>query len=182
MEIKINWKRLEGRGEMNREIKFRAWHTELKRMFSAEEMGQDELTISVDGRGFVNVNSVSIKLSIYAGDKMIPIQFTGLLDKTGKEIYEGDIVTFNGNMTADNSFGIEPNGYIYDGTSIHSIIWNNKMCGWDLNFQEDDEWKYKRDTRGLFIGLTEDNKENEGISFCEIIGNIYENPELLESK
>lgn len=38
-----------------REIKFRAWHKEKKRMFSPEEMSQDQLALLPDGR-FCNVH------------------------------------------------------------------------------------------------------------------------------
>jgi uncharacterized phage protein (TIGR01671 family) len=98
-------------------------------------------------------------------------QFTGLKDKNGKEIYEGDIVCFDGYMTADDSLGFEPNGYIYDKDSVHCVLWDNVLGGWTLNFDEDEEWKYKRDTRCLLC----DQK-------CEVIGNIHDNPELLEVK
>ena len=97
--------------------------------------------------------------------------YTGLKDKNRKEIYEGDIVTFDGNMTTDDSMGIDPNGYIYDEESIHSVVWNNKLAAWELNFDEDDPWKYKNHTRSLLV----DGK-------CEVIGNIHENPELLGGK
>ena len=128
-----------------REIKFRAWHTVMNNMFSAEEMGQDELTMAVDGRGFVNVSGQSPKLSQYAGLFMIPMQFTGMLDKNGKEIYEGDIIT-----------GVNFKGYEIK----NPVIWWGS--GWYAGYDDPHN--------GMRISVD----SLYSISNIEIIGNIYE--------
>jgi hypothetical protein len=78
-------------------------------------------------------------------------QFTGLEDSTGKEIYEGDIL-----------FVKAENPYWSKFDSKHVVTWCND--GWILN-------DYGTDDPGLFHILMNNN--------CEIIGNVHDNPELL---
>lgn len=125
-----------------REIKFRSWDIIKKKMFSAEEMGRDQLTLSPDGRGFINVSSTHVKLSNYA-THLLPLEYTGLKDKNDKEIYEGD---------KDNKGGV--------------IKWSNKCSAFKIIYSGN----------SFYLGPYLKTRN------IEIIGNIYENPELLEKE
>ncbi|RPI78149.1 MAG: hypothetical protein EHM45_06475 [Desulfobacteraceae bacterium] len=124
-----------------REIKFRAWHSGMKKMFSAEEMAEDQLTLLPTGK-FINVHGQNTRLStIFSHEQMLPEQFTGLRDKNGKEIYEGDV-----------------------------IEWLNLRFEITLN----NHHGYR-----FMVGVDQINRAYAERS--EIIGNIHENPELLEN-
>ena len=135
-------------GVAMREIKFRAWHKKMQRMFGAEELGRDQLTLSADGRGFVNVSGTDTRKSVFYGDVMIPLECTALHDKNEVEIYEGDILktpygTFEEAWTDEDGYataGLQP------------------------------RWIGEYKTIGWF-----------DVAKCgEIIGNRYENPDLLK--
>ena len=133
-----------------KEIKFRGWHKAQKTMYSPEEMGRDQLTLMPDGRGFANIHSASTRLSaIDGGRKMIPLQYTGLKDKNGKEIYEGDVLSPNRRVVM----------FIGDGTHNMGVGYYT-LCH----------------TAGYpFVPCTFSRTQAK---VSEIIGNIYENPEL----
>lgn len=80
-------------------------------------------------------------------------QFTGLYDKNGKEIYEGDILH------------LDANNRLYEVTFENGMFY--------ASFKECDEGFF-----GGFLLLTITKDEDLK---CEIVGNIYDNPELLKS-
>lgn len=140
----------------NREIKFRAWHFGQKKMFSAEEMTADQMALLPDGH-FANINSVSTKLSeVYSHEEMLPLQYTGLHDRNGKEIYEGDIVK---------------------GDNFQRFS-GNPVVRWDGNgsfvLETDTGNSIYRETFFSFL-----QGEGHELRHLEVVGNIYQNPELL---
>jgi len=116
---------------MSREIKFRAWDKRNERMIDAH-------ACAVNFKHYIVDNTLLF----------VPMQYTGLKDRIGKEIYEGDLIN-------------EPEEY---GSTLYpwKVIWEDNaffgLEGYDYEAQL--EWDK-----------------------FEVIGNIYENPELLkESK
>jgi uncharacterized phage protein (TIGR01671 family) len=126
---------------MTREIKFRAWDIEDNRMHyerNIEELGKEEFDPSFifHYRQYQPFNS-----------RFVLMQFTGLKDKNGKEIYEGDIVRRN-----NHAYGTP------DWTEkAYELVWGEKKARFEL--EGDNTW-------GLIWEM-------------EVIGNIYENPDLL---
>lgn len=113
-----------------REIKFRAYIKKSRKMVDVNVLRLQGWMIGNDGDS-------------YNENEYILMQYTGLKDKNGKEIYEGDIVRWD-DGTSDNIKWMDEFGCW--GTEVTNFLCN-------CNFEQ-----------------------------FAVIGNIYENPELLEDK
>lgn len=133
-----------------RPIKFRAWDEDAKVMSRC----QDFLPMAMDLLDAASVYRRHIQL----------MQFTGLTDKNGCEIYEGDIIEWESRVTT----GILPWGT--QRKSRYRIEWA-KYCdpGWSAVLI----WKD-------YGGSVAEPSEIRDYKHVEVIGNIYENPELLK--
>ena len=89
-------------------------------------------------------------------------QYTGLKDKNGKLIFEGDVVKLT-----DTNNNIEWKAYVVFGNPYGEFNW-----GWNLMYIGE---KTKVDTDILLWTEMEETG-----AYCEVIGNVYDNPELLE--
>ena len=138
---------------MQREIKFRAWDKNKKSYRTQQNLLDDICRFHhLDGKT-VDVNLWRFIMMIPQQDNFILEQFTGLYDKNGKEIYEGDIAS------------------VYNAGVHHiaQIKWGNAIAG----------YYYYNNHTGIISYLT-GGGDNYNQEVCEIIGNIHENPELLK--
>lgn len=130
--------------------KFRLWD----KRFS--EFVEDFL-VSEDGKIYKKSTDTGygIAISRETSDKVILMQSTGILDKNSQEIFEGDIIS--------------------DGHTSRDIRHHQTFGFYTINDNGDEE--FFGDTASLedFEEVSKYMSEN-----IEIIGNIYENPELLE--
>ena len=136
-----------------REIKFRAWDSKAKVMY------QDVSILSMKARSTLLIDGDSVHIRPDS-PKCTLMQYTGLKDKNGVEIYEGDIFVVRSlhdgdeyvwNQTRHNEGG--------EGAIPQEVEWDEKLC----RFQFGDS------TRILYNPYD-----------FEVIGNIYENKELLK--
>jgi uncharacterized phage protein (TIGR01671 family) len=149
-----------------KDIKFRAW-CENQKIWLHQE---DEDTLIKDLYDLLkSLHYEESKMR----DRVIIEQFTGLHDKNGKEIYEGDIVMANGHRLIKSHDASDARRYISSRikNQYNSVIGVYKfICYWDNNFSQFDfNPTDKRDD--IFPDVSDRD--------YEIIGNIHENSELL---
>ena len=125
--------------------KYRAWDSVKKEMF------KDTFAITESGQVVVvEQESVASSPDYVFVDYLVLMQSTGLVDKNGKEIFEGDVLDYKGRKAL--------------------VRWHGSYASFIYRFVDElqnrnTEWK------PLYLAYMK----------CEIIGNIYENKELLDA-
>lgn len=133
----------------NRTIKFRAWNKK------HEVMTDRSFDFTAfDGNCFCDWGSIPLKPeeahNLWYLEDMEIMQYTGITDKNGQEIYEGDILHMEGSYL---------NREIYKNVEV---VWRERGC-WNIGAP----WGY-------------DGESPLKMYECEVIGNKFENPNLLD--
>ena len=131
----------------DRDIKFRAWHLEERKMWR---------DVGTDGYGGIILDTQHMGLKPLKGQAIL-LQYTGLKDINGKEIYEGDIVKTTYSQ----------------GYALHLVRWHPP--GWNLEYMgavNVSSW-FKYDGTPYDESLMNDR--------LEVLGNIYEHGYLLDT-
>ena len=122
---------------------FRAWTEEGKTMYyDVYPFKDDTLLLNYDGFAFDEVPA----------SDFILMQSTGLLDKNGNEIFEGDVVKYK----------------VGCNTFTEEVVYDKNFAGFGV-----------KDADANIIFTVGELAEDIDLSSLEVIGNIYQNPELL---
>lgn len=129
-----------------RSIKFRAWDSKKKIMIQSVGFTDNDC-----GRAWQREVYMIDDLTNFNSYDWRPMQFTGLLDKNGKEIFEGDIVRL----------------CYPEKIWVNAVVeWIEAACGFRL-------------VHATIKGLRYSGAYLTNQPIMEVIGNIHENPELL---
>ncbi len=141
-----------------RELKFRAWDKHTEKMYFSERENDEHWFGFQNGKlAFFEAyeESATMDEPAYPACReanAVTMQHTGLRDKNGKEIFEGDVV----NLWWEEMF--------FQGEVAGSVSWRESGACFDIDFAS---------SSTPLAGLDLDYSQ------IEVIGNIYENPDLV---
>lgn len=139
-----------------RTIKFRAWVKDERKMISA------------DSFAFEDYQPLAY---LFKSSELVFMQFTGLLDKNGNEIYEGDITALRISLIEVRHFEVAIKSVVRAVQNYHSFTDGfSKVRITGVVFK----WKGFELFPILNIDGTDDTSK------MEVIGNIHDNPELMK--
>lgn len=146
-----------------REIKFRAWMIEKNLMLHNVHLFYDTLGDEEHGNKWEPVSSFG--QVVEKPDEYIVEQFTGVRDRNGKEIFEGDIIS----VEEDFMKTIKQ----IDGKSVWVVVFDEDWHA--VVFQ----YPKKVELVGGEIGHAQNVLNPRWSEKIEVIGNVHENPELI---
>lgn len=138
---------------MQRLIKFRAWDSN-ERFFHTPMTIEQMLEICCLPSDSIGLMAVKFKIT---RSSLIFQQFTGLLDKNGKEIWEGDI------LRVDNNY----DKYGWASGELCHVLYNPLTARFIMKSKLVGSWSFE--------GIPA--MQQDGV---EVLGNIYEYPDLLK--
>lgn len=152
---------------MNRELKFRVWNgMEMVYDVTIGKFGAFYVNPMSKGNGLDENDSASLTPfnTRYHNDTPV-MQFTGLKDKNGKEIYEGDIVDVAYAQRDDD-------GYVVSDPPARGFVdWDEHSTGWIVRTQS--KMSVTPDGTVMTSIITKEP------GYVEIIGHKYQTPDLL---
>ena len=128
--------------------KFRAWDVHEKKMFTNDQLIIWNGNVYANDNSELNVNN----LKGWSIDEKYLMQSTGLKDKNGKEIFEGDIVKYKAGCN----------------TFTEEVAYDKNFAGFGV-----------RDANADIIFSFGELAEDIDLNSLEVVGSIYENQELL---